>query len=78
MPVNAVRHVRQQQRIAARACSGPASEWFRVSSDDSRSPSHPVVSISSVAVFVTGVFLRNRIVTPVSNLQPGGPVDLIY
>ena len=28
MPVNAARHVRQQQRIATPVCSGQASEWF--------------------------------------------------
>ena len=45
----------------------PPLSYIRVSSDDSRSPSHPVASISSVAVSVTGVFLRNRIVSPVSS-----------
>ena len=31
MPMNAIRHVRQQQRIATPVCSGPAGpafEWF--------------------------------------------------
>ena len=53
----------------------PPLSFIRVSSDDSRRPSHSVESISSLAVSVTGVFLRNRIVSPVCNPQPGGPVD---
>ena len=44
-------------------------------SDDSRCPSHPVASISSVTVSVTGVFLQNRFVSSVSNPECGGPVD---
>ena len=43
--------------------------------NDSRCPSHPAASISSVAVSVTGVFLGNRFVSSLSNLQRGRPVD---
>ena len=44
-------------------------------SNDSRCPSHLVALISSVAVSVTGVFLRNRFVSSLSNPQRGRPVD---
>ena len=50
--------------------------FIRVSCDDSGSPSHPVVLISSVAVSVTWVFIRNRDVSPMTDPQPGGPVGL--
>ena len=53
----------------------PPLSFIRVSSDDARRPSNSVASISSLAVSVTGVFLRNSIVSPVCNPQPGGPVD---
>ena len=44
-------------------------------SDDSRRPSQLVASISTVAVSVTGVFLRNDFDSSVSNPQRGGSVD---
>ncbi|CAH3196152.1 unnamed protein product [Porites evermanni] len=56
------------------AGSIPNAHTLLNGSDDSRSPSHPVASISSVAVSVTGVFLQNGFVSSVSNPQCGGPV----
>lgn len=50
----------------------PSLPFIRVSPDDSRGPSRPVMF---VAVSVTKTFWRNWVVGPVPNLQPGGPVD---
>ena len=49
--------------------------FIRVFSGNSESPLNPVVLVPSVAVSVTKDFLRDWIVSPVPNPQPGGSVD---
>ena len=51
--------------------------FIRAPCDDFGRPSHPVVLISSVFVSVTRVFFFwNKVVSPMSNPQLGGPVGL--
>ena len=49
--------------------------FIRVFSDNSENLLNPVVLVPSVAVSVTKDFLRDWIVSPVPNPEPGGSVD---
>ena len=59
MPLNAIRHVGQQQRIATPVCSGPAFVWFRVSSDDSRTH-HTLACDHALSLYLCNLFSGQR------------------
>ena len=70
-----IREFRTSIILSLVTCRLSPLSFIRVFSGNCESPLNPVVLVPSVAVSVTKDFLRDWIVSPVPNPQPGGSVD---